>query len=122
MSENEMSETLISPESPAVPHPNPPGLTPVLHRNIEALRERRARELESATLQVRLADSITGFTGSMAFVYLHLLAFGYWIGANLRLLPAIQPWDPSFVVLAMIASVEAIFLSTFVLISQNRMA
>ena len=58
----------------------------------------------------------------MQFVYLHLFAFGFWIVANLRWLPGIPPWDESFVVLAMMASVEAIFLSTFVLISQNRMA
>jgi uncharacterized membrane protein len=58
----------------------------------------------------------------MAFVYLHLSLFGFWIVANLGWVPGIPPWDESFVVLAMIASVEAIFLSTFVLISQNRMA
>jgi uncharacterized membrane protein len=48
--------------------------------------------------------------------------FGAWIGANLGVIPGIPQFDPSFVILAMIASVEAIFLSTFVLISQNRMA
>ena len=58
----------------------------------------------------------------MRFVYLHLAFFGFWIVANLGWVPAVPSWDPSFVVLAMIASVEAIFLSTFVLISQNRMA
>jgi uncharacterized membrane protein len=58
----------------------------------------------------------------MAFVYLHLAGFGFWIVANLGLVPGVPKWDESFVVLAMIASVEAIFLSTFVLISQNRMA
>jgi uncharacterized membrane protein len=58
----------------------------------------------------------------MAFVYLHLTLFGFWIVANLGWIPALPRWDPSFVMLAMIASVEAIFLSTFVLISQNRMA
>jgi len=57
----------------------------------------------------------------MAFVYLHLVLFGFWIVANLGWLPFVRAWDPSFVVLAMIASVEAIFLSTFVLISQNHM-
>ncbi len=56
----------------------------------------------------------------MAFVYLHLAFFGFWIIANLGWTP-LPAWDPSFVVLAMMASVEAIFLSTFVLISQNRM-
>ena len=58
----------------------------------------------------------------MMFVYLHLVIFGFWILANLGFVPFVRPWDPSLVVLAMAASVEAIFLSTFVLISQNRMA
>jgi uncharacterized membrane protein len=58
----------------------------------------------------------------MTFVVLHLLGFGIWIVANLGWVPGVAPWDDSFVVLAMMASVEAIFLSTFVLISQNRMA
>ncbi len=57
----------------------------------------------------------------MPFVYIHLAAFGFWIVANLGWVPGVPRWDESFVVLAMIASVEAIFLSTFVLISQNRM-
>ena len=56
----------------------------------------------------------------MTFVYLHAMLFGAWMVLNLGWTP-IQPFDPSFVVLAMVASVEAIFLSTFVLISQNRM-
>ncbi len=72
--------------------------------------------------QDRLADAITRFTGSMQFVYLHLVLFGLWIAINLSVLPFIPRFDESFVVLAMVASVEAIFLSTFVLISQNRMA
>jgi uncharacterized membrane protein len=98
------------------------GMSPVLERNIEALVERRRREQAAATVQQRVADAITAFTGSMVFVYLHLAVFGFWIIANLRWIPGVPAWDDSFVVLAMIASVEAIFLSTFVLISQNRMA
>jgi uncharacterized membrane protein len=58
----------------------------------------------------------------MTFVYLHLAVFGLWIAANLHWIPGLPAWDESFVVLAMAASVEAIFLSTFVLISQNRLA
>jgi uncharacterized membrane protein len=58
----------------------------------------------------------------MRFVYIHLLLFGGWIAVNLGGIPGVPRFDPSFVVLAMVASVEAIFLSTFVLISQNRMA
>ena len=93
-----------------------------LMRNIEALRRRREQEEANATLEERLASAITRFSGSMRFVYLHLLLYGGWVAANLRLFSGIRPWDPTFVVLAMIASVEAIFLSTFILITQNRMA
>ena len=93
-----------------------------LMRNIEALRRRREQEEATATLEERLASAITRFSGSMRFVYLHLLLYGGWVAANLGLFSGIRPWDPTFVVLAMIASVEAIFLSTFILITQNRMA
>ncbi len=82
------------------------------------MRQQAARERSA---QDRIADSITGFTGSMTFVALHAALFGGWILINLGLVPMVQPFDTSFVVLAMLASVEAIFLSTFVLISQNRM-
>ncbi|MDQ2080599.1 DUF1003 domain-containing protein [Xanthobacteraceae bacterium Astr-EGSB] len=98
------------------------GLTPVLERNIEALMRRRKREEKTAAWQQRAAHVITRFTGSMTFVVLHVVVFGLWIVVNLGLLPGLPVWDPEFVKLAMVASVEAIFLSTFVLISQNRMA
>jgi uncharacterized membrane protein len=107
---------------PTKPSPKPPGLGTVLERNIHALQERRSREEAEASLEERLANRITRFTGSMAFVYLHLSVFGLWIVLNLGVVPSLAPFDPSFVILAMAASVEAIFLSTFVLISQNRMA
>jgi uncharacterized membrane protein len=107
---------------PTYPPPPPHGLSPVLERNIRALQRRGQREEKEASAEERLADAITRFTGSMRFVYLHLAFFGFWIVANLGWVPGVPAWDPSFVVLAMIASVEAIFLSTFVLISQNRMA
>lgn len=94
----------------------------ILDRNIAALVRRRKAEAKRAGFQEHMADAITKFAGSMTFVYLHILAFGGWIIANLGWIPGIRPWDSSMVVLAMIASVEAIFVSTFVLISQNRMA
>ena len=106
---------------PTTRPPHPPGMSSVLERNIAALSRRREEEERRATLQERTAEVITRFTGSMTFVYLHLAFFGGWIAANLGLVPGLRPWDESFVVLAMMASVEAIFLSTFVLISQNRM-
>lgn len=96
-------------------------MTSIVQRNIRALLERRKDEERRKNWQERMADAITRFTGSMAFVYLHLVFFGVWIIWNLPFVPTAK-FDPSFVVLAMWASVEAIFLSTFVLISQNRMA
>ena len=107
---------------PTKPPPKPPGLGSVLENNIRALQERRVREEAKATFQDRLASSITRFTGSMGFVYLHLALFTAWIVINLGLVPGIPQFDASFVTLAMMASVEAIFLSTFILITQNRMA
>lgn len=102
--------------------PAPEGLAPALARNIEALIERRKREARAATLEERAAAAISGFAGSMVFVYLHVAFFGGWIALNVGILSSVRPWDPSLVILAMLASVEAIFLSTFVLINQNRMA
>jgi len=62
--------------------------------------------------QNRIADRITTFAGSMTFVYLHVVWFGCWIGFGVE--------DYPFGLLTMIVSLEAIFLSTFVMISQNR--
>ena len=93
-----------------------------LRENIAALTRHQREDAERASFSERLAEAITRFTGSMTFVLLHLLFYGSWILINLGWLPVVEPFDPTFVVLAMEASVEAIFLSTFVLISQNRMA
>jgi uncharacterized membrane protein len=62
--------------------------------------------------QNRVADKITDFSGSMLFVYIHIIWFGCWIGFGVEKYP--------FGLLTMIVSLEAIFLSTFVMISQNR--
>jgi uncharacterized membrane protein len=99
-----------------------PTLGAVLDRNIEDLHRRRLREEASVSSQDRIADAITHFAGSMPFVYIHVAIFGFWIVANLHWVPDFPAWDESFGTLAMVASVEAIFLSTFVLIRQNRMA
>lgn len=107
---------------PLVSPPQPRNLGATLGRNIAALKQRRDRQAAAATFEERLAEAITRFTGSIRFVYIHLILFGGWILANLGAVPLVRPWDPTFVVLAMIASVEAIFLSTFVLITQNRMS
>ena len=64
------------------------------------------------SVQNRIADQITDFAGSMWFVYIHIVWFGCWIGLGVEKYP--------FGLLTMIVSLEAIFLSTFVMISQNR--
>jgi uncharacterized membrane protein len=101
--------------------PHAEGTAGVVERNVRALLDRRAEIERSRSTQDRIADAITRFSGSMVFVYIHVVVFGLWIVLNLGWLP-IEPFDPTFVALAMVASVEAIFLSTFVLITQNRMA
>ena len=67
-------------------------------------------------------EAITRFTGSTRFVSLHLAFVGFWAVANLGWVPGVPAWGSSLVLLAMVASVEAVLLSTFVLVSQNRMA
>ena len=85
-----------------VPSCEPP-INPALLKREEERAEAR---------QNRIADKITAFSGSMLFVYIHIIWFGCWIGFGVE--------DYPFGLLTMIVSLEAIFLSTFVMISQNR--
>jgi uncharacterized membrane protein len=71
------------------------------------------REALAADVQLRIADAITKFAGSMRFVYLHAVGFAVWM-----LFIESSPWPT----LTLIVSLEAIFLSTFVMIGQNRQA
>jgi uncharacterized membrane protein len=75
-----------------------------------AVLEHARKRAES--VQNRIADRITDFAGSMLFVYIHVAWFGLWIGLGVEKYP--------YGLLTMIVSLEAIFLSTFVMISQNR--
>jgi uncharacterized membrane protein len=104
-------------DAPPADHSHPAG---PLHRWILPIRPpkpvnpallRHAAQRQ-AFVQNRISDAITAFAGSMAFVYLHILWFGCWIGLGVEHYP--------FGLLTMIVSLEAIFLSTFVMISQNR--
>jgi uncharacterized membrane protein len=97
------------------------GMNRVLVGNIRTLLEKRDAELRASGWQQRMIGAITRFAGSLHFVYLHVAAVALWVLINLGWL-GLPRFDPSFVILAMVASVEAIFLSTFVLITQNRMA
>jgi uncharacterized membrane protein len=88
------------------PLPLPAGF----QRNPVVLEEQERR---AADIQLRVADWITGFAGSMNFVYLHIVLFTVWM-----LFIESKPWP----MLTLVVSLEAIFLSTFVMIGQNRQA
>jgi len=81
----------------------PSPVNPALLRHLQERSKRREN---------RVADQITRFAGSMKFVYIHAIWFSLWIGLGAE--------DYPFGLLTMIVSLEAIFLSTFVMISQNR--
>ena len=92
---------------------------------VEHYRTRNERTLLDALMraQDRAADQITSFAGSLNFVYLHSIWFGIWILINIGILGASLKFDKfPFGLLTMIVSLEAIFLSTFVMVSQNRQA
>jgi uncharacterized membrane protein len=99
-----------------------PALSAVVERNIRTIVELRQKADRDRNLQDRIADGITTVSGRMVFAYLHIVWFGVWIVLNTgRLgLPAFDPFP--YGLLTMIVSLEAIFLSTFVLISQNRLS
>ncbi len=87
-----------------------------------------SRHFKARSVEDRVTGAITDFAGSMKFVYMHTLWFGLWVLVNMGVLVAagfglLSPWDPfPFGFLTLIVSLEAIFLSTFVMIAQNRLA
>ena len=92
----------------------------VVEENIHTLIEAKREHEAAKGLQERTADLLTRFSGSMVFVYTHAAWFALWMALNLGIggLPSFDPFPFGF--LTMIVSLEAIFLSTFVLLSQNR--
>ena len=97
----------------------------IIRKNIAAISEMQRKDVAERKPKERFSDLITHFSGSMVFVSIHVIWFGLWILLNVNLihLPYVSEFDPfPFGLLTMIVSLEAIFLSTFVLISQNRMA
>lgn len=94
-------------------------LASVVEQNIDSLVKMRLAKEREKSVQKRVADALTRFSGSMLFVYVHAIWFGVWIALNVGWLGR-KPFDPfPFSLLTLIVSLEAIFLSTFVLISQN---
>jgi uncharacterized membrane protein len=88
-------------------------------RNIEAVRDLEEAAKQERTASDRVAEVVANFCGSMTFVWVHVVWFGIWILINV--LPGLPHIDPfPFTFLTLVVSLEAIFLSTFILISQNQ--
>ena len=99
-----------------------PALSKVMERNIRTIIHLRAKTASERGLQDRIADVITSVSGRMIFAYVHIVWFGLWILLNTARV-GVRIFDPfPYGLLTMIVSLEAIFLSTFVLISQNRLS
>ena len=96
--------------------------SPILERNIRALAELAEDQQKAVSLEDRIAMSVSRFAGSMRFVYLHAVVFGLWAAADLGFIPGIRGFDRDLIGLNTVATIEAIFLATFVLIAQNRMS
>jgi uncharacterized membrane protein len=91
--------------------------------NIAAIAKLEEEALGRRTRTERQSDSIVRFIGSPKFLLLHIIMVATWISANLNLIPGVNPFDPfPFGILALFVSSESVFLTIFVLISQNRMA
>lgn len=94
-----------------------------IRRNIQAIARLEEDSTRKRSVPERLADTIADFTGSLIFVAVHAFVFSLWILFNLGVIPFIRKFDPfPFMLLNVSVSLEAIFLSTFVLIKQNRMS
>ncbi len=110
----EHAQVIAPPPEPARP------ISAAVAHNIATLRALRHAALASRSAEARAADTITAFSGSMPFLYLHAAWFGVWMVLNVGAHPLVG-FDPyPFGLLTMIVSLEAIFLATFVLISQNK--
>jgi uncharacterized membrane protein len=92
-------------------------------RNVRAIANLEHEALHHRSATARISDVVCQFAGSGSFILLHAGWFTGWVLLNLGKVPGVEPFDPyPFTFLTMIVSLEAIFLSIFVLISQNRMA
>ncbi len=106
-------------DSAPQPYPQPRTVEDVVQQNIETIVQLDESTRAQRTVMDRVVDSITAFCGSLTFVWAHLLWFSLWIAYSLGFGAA--SFDPyPFSLLTFTVSLEAIFLSTFILISQNR--
>ncbi len=94
-----------------------------IRRNIDLVVKLEEDFLNRRTFADRIADAVGAFSGSFWFVIAHVVFYGCWILVNIGKIPGIRPFDRyPFLLLSMVVSLEAIFLSTFVLMKQNRMS
>lgn len=104
------------------PEQDNPALSKVIERNIRTMIQLRLKADGERSLQDRVADAVTAFAGSMVFVHLHIAWFATWVILNTGRV-GVQVFDPfPYGLLTMVVSLEAIFLSTLVLITQNRLS
>lgn len=91
-------------------------------RNIESIMKLEKDAIHNRSRAEHIADKITTFAGSTPFLLFHLVWFGAWVIINAGLVPGLHPFDPyPFSFLTLVVSLEAIFLTLLVLMSQNRM-
>ena len=94
----------------------------VLRKNIRAIADLEQRALHRRSAADRLSDVISRAMGSAPFALIHVFGFSVWLLINVNMVPGIEPFDPyPFDFLTLVVSLEAIFLSVFVLMSQNRL-
>lgn len=98
----------------------PQEMVQIVERNVNALLNRKKEDRDKRSFTEKAVEAITSFAGSMSSIYIHTIVFGFWLVWNLGLLN-LRPFDPSLIMLATFAAVEAIFLTTFVLIGQKQM-
>jgi len=117
-----MPQQTRRPDPMEASRPTSESLATLTQRNIESIAQMETTEAAKRSPADCIADAITRFCGSMAFIYMHLAWFGGWILWHfVPRLPQALRFDPyPFQFLTFVVSLEAIFLSTFILISQNR--
>jgi len=112
------AENLIHTDKSRSNNSNNGSVDELTKRNVEIVRQLEESAKQERTKSDLVAEKIANFCGSMTFVWVHIAWFGIWIGFNL--VPGLRHVDPfPFTFLTLVVSLEAIFLSTFILISQN---
>ena len=107
------------------PTNSPPGdpLTNPTQYNIAAISRLEHDALDRRTVIEHISDAVARFIGSLKFLTVQLIFFAFWATVNVRPLGGMKPFDPfPFSILGLIVSSESVFLTIFVLISQNRMS